>query len=255
MAYTPTVWKNGEFPPIDAEHLNKMEQGIADAVSVTPQTLSDGQKTQARGNIGAAPGGFGLGDDATLISADTDLNSITKNGWYQFSGTPIHAPTDNQDGWESGYSALFVNSRNSEVVTQTIFCSNTADVYGCQIKRVFVAGKWYPWEWVNPPMDSGIEYRTTERYQGKPVYAKLVDCGTIPAQGTHKDLALSSDVGIVSVTARSFVRGTTLPYYDANGVRYAITSTAGNTVMIWNYSETLMTTDVHALVKYTKATD
>lgn len=54
MAYTPTVWKNGEFPPIDAEHLNKIEQGIEDAVSVTPQTLSDEQKAQARGNIGAA---------------------------------------------------------------------------------------------------------------------------------------------------------------------------------------------------------
>ncbi len=54
MAYTPTVWKNGEFPPIDAEHLNKIEQGITDAVSVTPQTLIDGQKAQARDNIGAA---------------------------------------------------------------------------------------------------------------------------------------------------------------------------------------------------------
>lgn len=54
MAYTPTVWKNGEFPPIDAEHLNKIEQGIADAVSVTPQSLTDDQKTQARGNIEAA---------------------------------------------------------------------------------------------------------------------------------------------------------------------------------------------------------
>ena len=53
MAYTPTVWKNGEFPPIDAEHLNKIEQGIADAVSVTPQSLTNEQKAQARGNIGA----------------------------------------------------------------------------------------------------------------------------------------------------------------------------------------------------------
>ena len=126
-----------------------------------------------------APGGFGLGDDATLISADTDLNSITKNGWYQFLGPPIHAPTSNQDGWNSGYSALFVNSRNGEVVTQTIFCSNMASVYGCQIKRVFVGGKWYPWEWLNPPMELGVEYRTTERCTGQPVYYKMVDCGKV----------------------------------------------------------------------------
>lgn len=255
MAYEKTVWVNGQAPALDADHLNKMEQGIADAVSVTPQTLSDGQKAQARENIGAAPGGFGLGDDATLISADTDLNSITKNGWYQFSDAPIHAPTNNQDGWASGYSALFVNSRNSGVVTQTIFCSNTASVYGCQIKRVFVADKWYPWEWVNPPMDSGIEYRTTERYQGKPVYAKLVDCGTVPAQGTYKDFVFSPDVNsVVSISAYSPQRGTTLPYYDANGVRYSITS-HGAAVTIWNYSESLLDTDVRALIKYTKTTD
>ena len=33
---------------------------------------------------------------------------------------------------------------------------------------------WGAWEWVNPPMQLGIEYRTTERYIGKPVYVKVV---------------------------------------------------------------------------------
>lgn len=54
MAYEKTVWVNGQAPALDADHLNKIEQGIADAVSVTPQTLSDDQKSQARENIGAA---------------------------------------------------------------------------------------------------------------------------------------------------------------------------------------------------------
>lgn len=39
---------------------------------------------------------------------------------------------------------------------------------------------WMPFEWVNPPLDLGVEYRTTERYQGKPVYVKLVDLGAMP---------------------------------------------------------------------------
>ena len=33
-------------------------------------------------------------------------------------------------------------------------------------------------EWINPPMEAGAEYRTTERYLGKVVYVKLYDCGT-----------------------------------------------------------------------------
>jgi hypothetical protein len=31
-------------------------------------------------------------------------------------------------------------------------------------------GMVYPWEWINPPMEPGVEYRTTERFNGKPVY-------------------------------------------------------------------------------------
>lgn len=33
-------------------------------------------------------------------------------------------------------------------------------------------------EWLNPPLILGTEYRTPERYNGKVVYTKLVDCGT-----------------------------------------------------------------------------
>lgn len=34
-------------------------------------------------------------------------------------------------------------------------------------------------EWINPPMEKGTEYRTTDRYAGKVVYTALVDCGTV----------------------------------------------------------------------------
>lgn len=33
-------------------------------------------------------------------------------------------------------------------------------------------------EWRNPPMEEGEEYRTVERWRGKAVYTKLVNCGT-----------------------------------------------------------------------------
>lgn len=40
---------------------------------------------------------------------------------------------------------------------------------------------WIPEEWVNPPMLSGVEYRTTERWKGKPVYKQLINAGALPA--------------------------------------------------------------------------
>lgn len=45
---------------------------------------------------------------------------------------------------------------------------------------VDLGGGWQPWEYVNPSMALGIEYRTTERYLGKPVYVKMVDFGSLP---------------------------------------------------------------------------
>lgn len=210
------------------------------------QTLTEAQKAQARGNIDAAPGGFGLGGvlvDAPENSAGfADANLITATGFYRAVRNVLYG------GW---HYIIHLNYDSATALQLAAYASG--EVYGAREKRLNV---WGDWEHTNPPMELGIEYRTTERYLGKPVYVKLFDCGTIPAQGTHKDLVFSPDAdSIVSVTAYSSRRGTTLPYYDANGVRYAITGTGGNSVMIWNYSESLTDTNVHALIKYAKTTD
>ena len=39
---------------------------------------------------------------------------------------------------------------------------------------------WMPFEWENPPMKIGVEYRTTERYSSKPVFVMAVDGGVFP---------------------------------------------------------------------------
>ncbi len=47
---------------------------------------------------------------------------------------------------------------------------------------------WQPFEWEHPPMQLGVEYRTTERYNSKPVYKKAVNTGALSA-GTSKSVA------------------------------------------------------------------
>lgn len=210
-----------------------------------PQSLTDAQKTQARGNIDAAPGGFGLGgvlaDAPENSEGFADANLITATGFYRAVRNVLYG------GW---HYIIHLNYNSATALQLAAYVSG--EVYGAREKRLNV---WGDWEHTNPPMELGIEYRTTERYLGKPVYVKLVDCGTIPAQGTHKDFVFSPDVNsIVSVNAYSPMRGNTLPYYDTNGVRYSIAG-SGKAVMIWNYSETLMDTNVYALVKYTKTTN
>ena len=51
---------------------------------------------------------------------------------------------------------------------------------GDRVRKILLAGVWQPWEHFDPPLMIGPEYRTTERYLGKPVYVKMVDFGSLP---------------------------------------------------------------------------
>lgn len=186
MAYTPTVWKNGEFPPIDAEHLNKIEQGIANS----------------------APGGFGLGGAAKMLTEADNVDNIRASGWYTWSWDPTKQPAGLPDEAKYHTGLMRVDSANPVTYdnVQTIYIiyspptPNPGDQ--CVIQRMGLTAPnvWNPWEWVNPPMQLGTEYRTTERYLGKPVYAKLVDCGQI---ADNKQV----EHGIVNMRDCTFAQG------------------------------------------------
>ena len=45
---------------------------------------------------------------------------------------------------------------------------------------------WLGWEWVNPPLDTGFEYRTTERYHGYAVIKKMDAVGNILWRAEHE---------------------------------------------------------------------
>lgn len=45
---------------------------------------------------------------------------------------------------------------------------------------------WLGWEWVNPPLDTGFEYRTTERYHGYAVIKKMDAAGNILWRAEHE---------------------------------------------------------------------
>ena len=58
-------------------------------------------------------------------------------------------------------------------------------------------------EWINPPMVAGTEYRTTERWNGKPVYTQLVNFGALPDNTTKSVTVTASGVtDVVGYEAR-----------------------------------------------------
>lgn len=63
---------------------------------------------------------------------------------------------------------------------QIAIAGNADPQPGSMCIRNLSGGGFSEWEWVNPPMTLGVEYRTMEKYQGKPVYTALIDLGTLP---------------------------------------------------------------------------
>lgn len=115
--------------------------------------------------------------------------------------------------------------------------------------RYAVDGVWTPWEYVNPPMQLGVEYRTTERYDSKPVYAKAVNFGALPANSSKSVAHGISDM------ARCFeVVGS---YGVQNLVGEAAVTTIGaNTENIMIATDRNLSAETAiVLMKYTKTTD
>jgi hypothetical protein len=61
-----------------------------------------------------------------------------------------------------------------------------------ELTRWKQSGVWQPWEWEHPPMQLGVEYRTTERWNGKAVYAKAFDFGALP-NATEKQVEFCAE--------------------------------------------------------------
>lgn len=105
------------------------------------------------------------------------------------------------------------------------------------------------YEYLNPPMQLGVEYRTTERYLGKPVYCKLVNFGALPNK-TSKDVIIASDISAAASVDVIGTAGALLTNYDG------ITSVSCSPGAIRIATSVDMSdTSVYCLCKYTKTTD
>lgn len=76
-----------------------------------------------------------------------------------------------------------------------------------------------PFEWDNPPMIPGVEYRTTERCEGKPVYAKRISF--TPTSGIAADSEFSIHHGISNFDKLLRCYGNAnqypIPYFGSDG--------------------------------------
>ncbi len=141
-----------------------------------------------------APSGYGLGD-AVMITDGRSIDNMKKNGWFSWETDGItDAP------FAAGYMLVMADQAGKHV-TQMIFDANYSDVGKTRMQvRTYGVTGWSGWEWVNPPMEPGVEYPTTERYNGKTVYTKLVNFGNLPVSGRAYIDALAYSANVFEVT-------------------------------------------------------
>ena len=124
-------------------------------------------------SIGAAPAG--LIQDRYDINTEADLTSAIADLWNRTSG------------WSEGHFALNMRASVGQLYGGVwhLTAYKTNNDYGvikivgynASHPTVMYRNKmqtWSEWEWDNPPMQPGVEYRTTERRDGKAVYAKSI---------------------------------------------------------------------------------
>ena len=126
------------------------------------------------GDIGLkAKGGF----VPIEIPEYTDFNTLTKPNLYYARYTYVPGYVNCPIAVQTTFSLqVIAMGKDGQMLQRLTRCSAEATVY----ERQYYSQEWHEWECVNPPMVVGQEYRTTERYMGKPVYTKLIYCDTLP---------------------------------------------------------------------------
>ncbi|WP_419506035.1 hypothetical protein [Dysosmobacter sp.] len=174
-----------------------------------------------------------------------------KNGWYI-----CNVNTPNGNWWYVFTAANYSNA----VIVQKAWYYNSGTIIECMRLgwldvSVDRGGGWQPWEYVNPPLQLGTEYRTTERHLGKPVYCKVVDFGTAPNNDT-KNVSLSG-MNIDEVCDAIFHYY--VPRNGENGVMTCHPNFTGllvaNGVIQIRTNDDRTGTNFYVTIKYTKTAD
>lgn len=237
MAYIKQTYQPGDV--LTAKKVNEIQDAI-----ITNQGNIEGH-IESRENphavtaaqVGAVP------VVANVTTAKTNLDNYkTPGAWFFTSGyTPINIPSGT-NGW------LIVQTRSandSTFVKQIWLRAGTIDSNDhMTYVRTCINEVWSAWHryitdldtasavndslmwnegYINPPFKEGVEYLTTERYGGVPVYAKRVDymnTADIGSTNGVSEVAIPHGItGLFRTIRCDATKGTSFvfPYMNTNG--------------------------------------
>lgn len=178
-------------------------------IGASPLPIANGgtgasNAAEARKNIGAAPSGYGWGEENGKPC--TDCNSALLPGFYCLSGeSTVNAPSDY---FRMKFGSMSVEKRHATIYQTINFNNVVAKRYSTDS-----GATWEPWEFVNPPCVINHEYRTTERWNDSPVYTKVFNFGVVPSysEGTKQILHGIENLDYITKIHTVLADGMTLP--------------------------------------------
>lgn len=188
----------------------------------------------------------------------TILDSSYMSGTYPIDNLRLMSLSENEWALDIHYSLSMTNAINSRFISglsdpsQFVPQAPTA-VQDAPSGETLVALA----DWLNPPMQLGAEYRTAERYNGKPVYMKLVDCGAGP-NNTRKTVSANTQNVETPISCTGTFGNGTIPYEwfvgDSSGAQAITCTFSGQEINIAATADYSSWT-VFVMLKYTKTTD
>ena len=220
-----------------------------------------------RGAKSLAPGGFGFGDAVQSIettSAGESYETYCAKVDAVLDGMPdktaklvLAYPPAVYGKAGTTISLLYKGDANYAVLSNI----GSADAGLCGWRMIKLKksssdpSAWQPFEWEHPPMQLGVEYRTVERYNRKPIYIKAVSLGLL-----ENNTSKSVEHGISDFESCVECSGFSGPInlVGSGGVDsiYATTSRVGiDTNGSFSSAATSSKLNTVAIIKYTKTTD
>lgn len=235
--------------------------GAAPASHVTDKTNPHGV-TAAQ--VGARPSTWTptAAEVGAIAATSTSLSGMSVKAWAASLTSSAWAYTDS--------STLDMPVEVSAATSYAVATANVAAnggwielrlryvLTGCEAVAYYNYG-WSPWDWVTPPMTTGVEYRTTERFRENAVYVRLVDFGAAPASGTRSvtfcDANFYQDAG-TELLWEATNESTKGMVYLTSGTpeAYAWVNTATGAVTISRVKANSSSLSAKILAKYTKTT-
>lgn len=199
-----------------------------------------------------APAGYGWGEVyGRGLQNVAEVNACVTGGVYTFAGG-ANSSVIVVNGIEIGYANIIVAPFTDNAYTTQIMRPVVPTLDSLLIRHK--SGEtWGEWEWANPPMVIDVEYRTTERYKGKPVYARLVDCNGCP--GAESKTIPHNTAGVVDniVSAQGQMQGyRVFPSSVIGGSMKLDIETNATEIILHSNADYLAGTPCHVLLKYTK---